>query len=187
MANRMTSGTNSRTGVISAEKLTAYPTFEGLGPADAARVIQDMTRMNFDADSTILHEGKSIQALWIILSGECTVVRQAEDGSEMVLAELRVGDVFGEMSFVRTAPHSATIRAKTSVSVCTYTREDFMKLAAEHPGAAFRICSNIAAVLSERLQRMDAWICQLVDRPEAVSHRDEWQTFRSAVYSNWNF
>lgn len=183
----MTSGSTPRGMVITPEKLTSYPTFEGLGPADARRIIENMTRMNFDADSIILHEGKSIQALWLILSGECTVSRQAEDGSEMVLAELKAGDVFGEMSFVRSAPHSATIRARTDVSVCTYTREDFLKLAAEHPAAAFRVCSNIAGVLSERLRRMDAWICELVDRPEAVNHRDEWQTFRSAVYSNWNF
>lgn len=171
---------------LSPEVLIAYPTFDGLSAADAQRVVRDMTRMNFDAGSTILHEGKSIQALWIILSGECTVSRSAVDGSQRTLAELKTGDVFGEMSFVRTAPHSATIRARSAVSVCTYTREDFLKLAAAHPAAAFRISLNISAVLAERLRRMDTWMCELVERPEVVSHRDEWQTFRSAVYSNWN-
>ncbi len=176
----------SGTGPLTAEVLTSFPTFDGLAAADASRIARDLTRMNFDAESTILHEGKSIQALWIILSGECIVSRTAADGSEMILAELKAGDVFGEMSFVRSAPHSATIRARTAVSVCTYTREDFLKLASAQPSAAFRICSNISAVLAERLRKMDNWICELVERPEAVNHRDEWQTFRAAVYSNWN-
>lgn len=182
----MSSTSVSHAAPMSAEKLTAFPTFDGLSAADAARITRDLTRMNFDAGSIVLHEGKSIQALWIILSGECSVIRRATDGSEMILANLKTGDVFGEMSFVRVAPHSATIRATTAMSVCTYTREDFLKLAAAHPSAAFRVISNISAVLSERLRKMDAWICDLVEQPEVVNHRDEWQTFRSAVYTNWN-
>lgn len=180
--------TSSGTSVtpLTAEVLTSLPTFDGLSAADAQRITRELTRMNFDADSIILHEGKSIQALWIILSGECSVLRTTPDGTQRRLADLKSGDVFGEMSFVRTAPHSATIRARTPVSVCTYTREDFLKLAETSPAAAFRICLNISAVLAERLRRMDTWICELVDRPEAALHRDEWQTFRSAVYSNWN-
>jgi CRP/FNR family transcriptional regulator, cyclic AMP receptor protein len=171
---------------ISPELLAGYPTFEGLSAADAAAISRELTKMSFESGSTILHEGKSIQALWIILSGECAVARTAVDGSETILAELKAGDVFGEMSFVRTAPHSATIRATTHVTVCTFTKEDFLKMASNRPAAAFRISLNIAAVLAERLRRMDTWVCELVDRPDAAEHRDEWQTFRSAVYSNWN-
>lgn len=172
--------------VLTPELLTSFSTFDGISAADAARISADLTRMNFDAGSTILHQGKSIQALWVIVSGVCEVCRTAADKSEKMLAELKPGDVFGEMSFVRSAPHSASIRAKTPVCVCTYTREDFLKLANAHPTAAFRICSNIAGILAERLRRMDTWICELVDRPDVVGHRDEWQTFRSAMYTNWN-
>ena len=171
--------------LFSPEVLTANPAFSGISAADAAKIALDLTRMNFDSGTTILHQGKSIQALWVILSGECTVVRTADDGTETILAEMKAGDVFGEMSFIRSAPHSATVRAKSAVTVCSYTREDFLKLAESHPSAAFRICANIAAVLAERLRRMDSWVCELVDRPEASAHRDEWQSFRSAVYSNW--
>lgn len=171
---------------VTPELLLSFNLFDGLARTDAKRISETLTRMSFDAGSTILHEGKSIQALWIILSGDCVVTRTAADGSEMQLAELHAGDVFGEMSFVRTAPHSATIRAGSNVTVCTFTREDFLLLAHEHPASALRICSNIASVLAERLRRMDTWICDLVERPDAESHRDEWQKFRSAVYTNWS-
>ena len=72
------------------------------------------------------------------------------------------------------------------MTVCTFTREDFLLLAKERPEVGFRITANIAGVLAERLRRMDTWICELVDRPDAESHRDEWQKFRSAVYTNWS-
>jgi CRP/FNR family transcriptional regulator, cyclic AMP receptor protein len=172
---------------VSPELLLSFRIFEGLGRSDAVRLGKTLTRMSFDPGSTILHEGKSIQALWIILSGDCVVTRTANDNAQMTLAALRSGDVFGEMSFVRTAPHSASIMAGSAVTVCTFTREDFLTLSSERPAAAFRIASNIAGVLAERLRRMDNWICELVDRPDAESHRDEWQKFRSAVYTNWSF
>lgn len=169
----------------SPELLLSFRIFDGLGRADAERIAETLTRMKFDPDATILHEGKSIQALWIILEGECVVTRTASNGAPMTLAELQSGDVFGEMSFVRTAPHSASIQATTAVTVCTFTREDFLTLARERPAAAFRISANIASVLAERLRRMDTWICELVERPDGESHRDEWQKFRSAVYTSW--
>ena len=50
-----------------------------------------------------------------------------------------------------------------------------------------QISFNIAAVLAERLRRMDSWVCELMNRPEEAERRDEWQDFRSAVYTNWQF
>ena len=161
-------------------------TFGGISQAEASKIVGDLTEMKFDAGSTILHEGKSIQALWIILDGSCRVLRTAVDGSEKVLAELKSGDVFGEMSFLRSAPHSATIRAISNVSVFTYTIEDFLRMAESHPSAAFSICTNIAAVLAERLRRMDHWVCEFVDNHETQTRQNEWQSFRAAVYSNWD-
>lgn len=171
---------------VAPESLLSCRVFQGLSRQDCAIVARSLTRMSFDAGSRILHEGKSIQALWIILSGDCVVTRTADDENQMVLAQLTAGDVFGEMSFVRTAPHSASITATTAVTVCTFTREDFQQLAVDRPEVGLRITANIASVLAERLRRMDNWVCELVARPDAESHRDEWQKFRSAVYTSWS-
>ena len=62
-----------------------------------------------------------------------------------------------------------------------------LQLAKDHPSAAYQITLNIAAVLSERLRRMDAWVCDMVESPNGHDYRDEWQSFRSAVYTNWAF
>ncbi|MCA9034694.1 MAG: cyclic nucleotide-binding domain-containing protein [Planctomycetaceae bacterium] len=172
--------------MMTPSSLRQLPLFNGISESEATLITSDMTTMKFDAGATILHEGKSIQALWIILQGSCRVIRTASDRSERVLDELRTGDTFGEMSFVRSAPHSATVRAVSEVAVCTWTREDFLKLAESHPTASFRIVSHIAAVLSDRLRRMDEWICEFVENHEQPHRQNEWQNFRSVVYSNWN-
>ena len=168
-------------------ELRSLQLFHGLTDEDASHICGALQISEFAANQAILKEGESIQALWIILSGECIVSRSAESGPEHPLAILNEGDVFGEMSFVRTAPHSASIRALTDVTACCYRRDDFLKLSQQHPDIALQVTSNIADVLAERLRRMDTWVCEIMARPDGRKHRSEWETFRSAVYTNWDF
>ena len=170
-----------------ATALAKLQIFEGL-PESAAQIVCDnLVVKDYDANQTILNEGDQVQALWIILEGKCVVSRCCQPGNERVLAELQTGDVFGEMSFVRTAPHSASIQTRSTVKVAAYGRSDFQQLFETNPEAASRIYGNIASVLAERLRRMDNWVCDLVDTPQGNDHKDEWESFRSAVYTNWNF
>ena len=169
------------------EKLSSLHIFGGLTKEDATAVWHSVEQKRFNAGTQILEEGDGVQALWLILEGECIVSRSCGDGGVRELAHLKAGDVFGEMSFIRTAPHSANIIAKTDVVTCAWRREDYLKLAQKSPRAGFQIASNIAAVLAERIRRMDHWVCDLMSQPETQSHRDEWESFRSAVYTNWQF
>ena len=169
------------------QELTELQIFNGLDDTDAARICSDMQTHDFKTGDSILTEGESVQVLWIILKGECVVSRSCTVNDERILALLSEGDVFGEMSFVRTAPHSASIKAVSDVKACCYRRDDFLKLLKDRPEAAWRVTSNIAAVLAERLRRMDTWVGELVDSSDGNDHRDEWESFRSAVYTNWTF
>lgn len=167
--------------------LTKLQIFEGLQDSAAQQVCDALTMKDYEPNETILNEGDQVQALWIILNGQCVVSRSCRPGSEQELATLRQGDVFGEMSFMRTAPHSASIRTQSAVQVAAYRKSDYTDLFLSNPTAACQISSNIASVLAERLRRMDNWVCDLVESPQGNDHRDEWQSFRAAVYTNWKF
>jgi len=169
------------------EKLSSLHIFSGLSKEDATSVWHSVVHKRFAAGSQILEEGTNAQALWIIIEGECTVSRGCGPGEGRELARLQPGDVFGEMSFIRTAPHSANVFAETDVTTCAWMKEDFLKMTEKNPQAGFVIASNIVAVLAERIRRMDHWMCELMAQPDAESHRDEWESFRSAVYTNWQF
>jgi len=169
----------------SVPQLSSFHIFGGLSKDAATTVWHSVVQKRFNAGDQILSEGDAVQALWIILEGECTVSRSCGNGGSQELARLKAGDVFGEMSFMCTAPHSASIVAETEVFTCAWLRDDFLKLSAENPHAGFQIAANIASVLAERIRRMDTWICELMDQPDTQQHRDEWESFRSAVYTNW--
>ena len=175
------------TRTLSESDLAEFRIFEGMTPPQRAQLLERMELHEYPPGDRILREGLSIQILWVIVKGHCAVTKTLADGEQRNLAELGPGDIFGEMSFFRSAPHSASIHTLTDVEVLMLRRERYNDLEAEGSTAAYRIAANTAAVLAERLRRMDDWICNLVEQPDAVSHREEWREFRSKVYTNWDF
>jgi CRP-like cAMP-binding protein len=171
----------------SEEKTVTCAIFQGLSPAEQKRVLELTQREAFPEGHVIIHEGKSIQMLWIIARGTCEVQKSTRNGAAQRLAVLESGAVFGEMSFFHAAPHSATVRAVSDVETLRLTREAFEKLEKTCPSAAGKIAVNIVSVLAERLRKMDEWICDLTERPDADKHREEWQDFRSKLYTDWQF
>src|SRR3954453_18668994 len=98
--------------------LRAAPLFAALDERQRSRVGDLMTIRRFDAGTTILRQGSSAVALYLLLDGEVTVSREPEDGGRAVtLATLRPGDVFGEMAVLDDDTRSSSIRA-TAPSRC---------------------------------------------------------------------
>ena len=166
---------------------TRISLFQEMTPRERQDVLSLLEQEQYSKGDVILREGKSVQMLWIITRGRCEVVKLMKNGAEQELAELESGAVFGEMSFFNPAPHSASVRAATDVEVMRLSREQFNRLEQEGSSAAHRVALNTAKVLAERLRKMDDWICELVERPDGVKHREEWREFRQRLYTDWQF
>jgi CRP-like cAMP-binding protein len=157
--------------------------FRDMNPAELDAVFNLMQAEDFQAGEEILTEGLTYHSLWIILSGRCEVVKAANGGKPNQLAVLETGGVFGEMSFLDSAPHSASVRALSDVSTMRLMRDAFDQLRQSSPSAADRIACNMVLVLSERLRRMDEWTCELVQSNGNERQHAEWQEFRAKLYS----
>lgn len=156
---------------------------DGLNPEEIRRMGQLSRFEDFDEGEDILTEGNQYQGLWLVLSGQCRVIKQGER-TDSVLATLEPGHVFGEMSFFESAPHSATVRAGEPVKALCLTREQFEKLRSSAPLITEKIAINIIKLLSDRLRRMDHWTCELVECDEHSKHHQEWHEFRARLYSD---
>lgn len=160
--------------------------FQGMSAAEREQLEVFFEHETYPRDEVVIREGKSIQILWIIAEGRCEVFKSRKDGSEQQLAVLGAGSVFGEMSFFKPAPHTASIRTLSDVEVLRLPREKFGRLEETGSSAAYKLAVNTAKVLIERLTQMDDWICDLVEKPDAAnSHREEWKEFRTRLYSEW--
>jgi CRP-like cAMP-binding protein len=169
--------------------LGCNPLFANLTEDEMEQIAAIAQLVSYAPGEVVLRQGKSSQNLWIVLEGECEVVRSVDHGGateEVLLATIKPADCFGEMSFFHAAPHSANVRAKTAVQLVRIAREDFDELIQKGSCAAYKIAYNALESLAERLRRMDDWVAQLLAETGRKSRSREWYQFREAMLGEWS-
>ena len=81
---------------------------------------------NFAAGEEIFRIGDRGRHAYFIESGGVEV-STPKDGETLVIAELGVGEIFGEMSMIDDAPRSATVTAKVDTEVIEIQRSRFIR------------------------------------------------------------
>jgi CRP-like cAMP-binding protein len=142
----------------SAPFLATVPLFKGLGPIELQR-FSDVTReKSYPRGSVILFEDDPGDALFIVREGRVKVVLVGEDGREVILGVLGVGDHFGELSLIDDQPRSAHVIAMEDALLLVLRRDDFRRRVEETPAVAWSLMQE----LSRRLRRADDKIGGLV-------------------------
>lgn len=104
----------------------------------------------------ICRQGESGDRMFVMQAGRAEVVRQ-DGGSEVLLAELSTGDVFGEMAIFDRQPRSATVRAKGMARVLTLDKRSFLRRVHEDPSLAFNILRKMSMrirALNQEVERL---------------------------------
>jgi CRP-like cAMP-binding protein len=163
--------------------------FEGTTPQERDHLLELLQVEDYPQGEIIIREGNETQILWFLLQGQCEVIKTGKGGEQRQFAVLDPGAMFGEMSFVSPAPHSASIRSLCEVEVARLSRDDYDRLLEVCPSSAQKIAFKILHVLAGRLRCMDDWTCTLVDgnKDESEQHRQEWHDFRTKLYTEWEF
>jgi CRP-like cAMP-binding protein len=112
--------------------LATAPFFERLAAEERAQVSERFRPRRFGRGARIIDEGSPGGGLFLILVGEVQVVRRAGE-SEVELGTLGEGSYFGEMSLLRGAAASATVRATRLTEVVQLPPRDFYEIVSQHP------------------------------------------------------
>lgn len=147
---------------VSLERVTDFlatvPLFRELS-RPAVRAFAELTReQRFAKGSLIVSEGDPGDALYVVRSGEVKVVLIGEDGREVILNVLGVGDHFGELSLIDGRPRSAHVVATSVSSLLVLRRPDFRRQVEMSPSVAWELMTE----LSHRLRQADGTIGNLV-------------------------
>lgn len=138
--------------------LGTVPLFKGLNPTELQR-FADVTREKaYPRGSVILFEDDPGDALFIVRVGRVKVVLVGDDGREVILGVLGIGDHFGELALIDDQPRSAHVIATEDSSLLVLRREDFRRRVEETPAVAWSLMQE----LSRRLRRADDKIGGLV-------------------------
>lgn len=108
--------------------LRRIPFFAPLPAPALERVMGDVTRSEAAAGTILIREGDAGDRFYVILEGEVSVSR----GNQHVLDQ-GPGGYVGEIALLRDVPRTATVVAKTPVTLLSLEREPFLLAVTGHP------------------------------------------------------
>lgn len=121
-----------------------------LNDQDVEWMIATGRREAIPADTTLIHEGRPIDAVYIVLDGAFRVSVEALQGQE--IARLMSGEIVGEMSFVDSRPPSATVKALEPSRVLSIPRQQLEAKLQQDTHFAARFYQSLAVFLADRLR-----------------------------------
>jgi CRP/FNR family cyclic AMP-dependent transcriptional regulator len=150
-----------------ADFLATVPLLGGLDGDELQRFAELTRAKTYPRGSVILFENDPGDALFVVRSGRVKVVLIGEDGREVILGMLGVGDHFGELSLIDDRPRSAHVIAMEDTDLLVLRREDFRARVESSP----RVAWSLLTELSRRLRRADDKIggLVLVDVPGRIA------------------
>jgi CRP-like cAMP-binding protein len=105
----------------------------------------EFTRV-YPKDSMIFSEGESGDELYIIQKGSVKIAKIV-DNNEVLLAVLKTGDIFGEMSLLESKPRAAGAVAYEDCQVLAVNRANFERMIGSQP----QIIARLTTLLAERI------------------------------------
>lgn len=128
--------------------------FKGLNADDVGRIADICKSARFRKGDVIVEEDARERELYIIKSGRVTI-SLAHPGSEEArgtLTNCTPGQVFGELSFIDGARRSTWVIALDDVEVLQIRWESFSGIIQSKPEIGYRVMSNLARVIADRLR-----------------------------------
>ena len=103
--------------------------FHRIPPANIQAIFMRMQRVACRAGEIVIQQGAEGDYFYAIVSGKCIVTRETPLNREGIrLAELSVGDTFGEEALISEAKRNATVAMATDGVLMRLNKQDFREL-----------------------------------------------------------
>jgi len=103
--------------------------FHRIPPANIQAIFQRLQRIPCRAGEVVIKQGDEGDYFYIVVNGKCSVTRETPLSREGIkLAELGVGDSFGEEALIAEAKRNATVTMLTDGVLMRLNKQDFREL-----------------------------------------------------------
>ncbi len=155
--------------------------------AAAYAIVGYMEARRIKATAVVVQEGfTNTGFMALVLQGDAVVENeQAKRTDSLVITQLGVGALVGELGLIDGQPRSATVRAVTDLDLAVLERAALTRLIQEQPEIACRLLASILASVSLRLRATNRKLLSIhrVNRSmqgEIESHVSAFQSIQSA-------
>jgi CRP/FNR family transcriptional regulator, cyclic AMP receptor protein len=136
--------------------------FSGLTQEQLADLASVAVPRRWGAGETIFREGDAGDTCYVVESGTVRVTRNHSDGRTITLAELRGGDLFGELAMFDSERRSATVEAAEETTGVALLAGDMRRLLLRHPDISLKLLSAFSGRLKEANERISRQSFQTV-------------------------
>ncbi len=144
-------------GDFATESLRRCALFVGMDEGALRQVTRVLRRRRFRRNEVIFHQADPGDSLHIVASGAVKILLPSAEGEEAIIATLRPGDFFGELSLLDGAPRSATAAALEPTETLVLPRATFLELVDREP----ELREALLAGLTGELRRLTGHVAEL--------------------------
>jgi CRP/FNR family cyclic AMP-dependent transcriptional regulator len=137
--------------------LTRVAFFKDVSDVDFEKFERRCLWRRFDEGETVVDYEDESSDVYFIISGEVRVLIRTPAGKEIILAEMRAGEFFGELSAIDAVKRSANVTALTRAELCIMPAAVFRDIIF----ASRTSCDKILKLLSGRVRELNHRLAEL--------------------------
>lgn len=134
--------------------LKKVPLFQGLNHKLLRKLMVDLIEKEYATGETVFREGDPGKALYILLDGSVSIVKQVNSAGK-TLAALGPGTHFGELALVSDDPRFASAVAASHCRILIMYKAYFDDLIRSNSAISSKVLLNLAATLVHYLHCSD--------------------------------
>jgi CRP-like cAMP-binding protein len=137
--------------------LDKWALFKALSEQDRRALAAHAQSRVFAPNESIFHVGEPGYSIMGVIDGTVRISLPTLKGKQVILADLRAGEFFGEIALLDGKPRSASAVALTKCELLVLERRDFLPFLERSPTA----CLKLMQLLCERIRRADERLSEI--------------------------
>ncbi len=134
------------------EILDRLPLFSTLDESARDTLASACRLVRLEKGQVLFCQSDPAEAAYVVRSGSISIVLDSPDGRELVIDEMRAGDIFGEAGLLTKTSHSGGAIARQSSQLLVIPRDALLLALDQDPGLTRRLLE----ITAHRLQRSAA-------------------------------
>jgi CRP-like cAMP-binding protein len=123
--------------------------FAGLSKSSADVFVRSCRFQGIQKGEILFFQSDASELVYVVRTGVFSIVLNSPDGRDMVINEMHIGDMFGELGILTNQPRSTSVMARTDGELLVIPRQVFLRILDDEP----RLARRVLDITASRLQR----------------------------------
>lgn len=164
--NRLLDNLDYKEQMLNATSIDDFSFFDGLNATEKLALKELLTPVQYALGEEVIRAGeKNDSRVFLLLSGEVSVLMNTTEGHWQRIATLCHGMIFGEMALLGQTERTATIHADTDITCWVFTATALNELTQTFPQLKLTLLEKLARLFAGNLRQANAFIVSLASFP----------------------